>query len=551
MRHESRSDRTSEVPGSIPASSHQPRPGAATAGPRNETDPAAVSTLPTADEPSAARHGAGRRKQDWFEVDRQGLSRVSASDSKGRLLGELIQNAFDENVSVVKITLWPQPGRSLADLVVEDDSPDGFRELDHAYRLFAESAKKGDPTKRGRFNLGEKLVLAHCESAEIASTTGTIVFLPSGDRQNLPRRKRERGTVFKASIQLTRAELVEVEQHLRSILVPEEIRVEFNGQELPHRAPLRTLSTSIETVVADETGILRERVRKTNVEIHEVLPGERATLYEMGLPIINTGDKYHVNVLQKVPQSLSRDGVKPAYLRKLRTAVINAMHELLDEEDVNAAWVQEATSSPDCSDDAMARFLDLRFGENRASYDPSDREAGHAIQAGGGTVVTGRMLNGQQWKNARRANAIQPAGVVHPSPKAYGDDPNAPAAKVIPPEEWTPGMQNVVSYARFLASELMGVNLRVRIVETDNPFLACYGAAELHFNVRHLGNDWFFQGASEAVDRLLIHEFGHQYCGDHLDEAYHEALCRLGAKLKALAMDKPDAIRAFERSLAC
>ncbi|MBX9790524.1 MAG: ATP-binding protein [Pirellulales bacterium] len=476
---------------------------------------------------------------------------MTTSDSKGRLLGELLQNAFDENVTLVKVSLQPQSGRSAVDLVIEDDSPDGFRELDHAYRLFAESAKKGDPTKRGRFNLGEKIVLAHCESAEIASTTGKIVFLPTGERQDRPRRKRERGTVFKAVLKLTRAELDEVNCYLRSILVPAGIQLEVNGQQLPSRVPVRTLSTQIETIIADDSGVLRERVRKTEVEIHDVLPGEMATLYEMGLPIITTGDKYHVNVLQKVPQSLSRDGVKPAYLRKLRTAVINAMHELLDEEDVNAAWVQEATSSPDCSDDAMARFLDLRFGENRASYDPSDREAGHAIQAGGGTVVTGRMLNGQQWENARRANAIQPAGVIHPSPKAYGNDPNAPSAKEIHPDDWTPAMQNVVAYTRFLASELMGVNLRVRIVETGNSFLACYGGAELHFNLRHLGRDWFFQGASEAVDRLLIHEFGHQYCGDHLDDAYHDALCRLGAKLKALAMDKPDAIRAFERSLAC
>jgi hypothetical protein len=31
------------------------------------------------------------------------------------------------------------------------------------------------------------------------------------------------------------------------------------------------------------------------------------------------------------------------------------------------------------------------------------------------------------------------------------------------------------------------------------------------------------------VDRLLLHEFSHEYSGDHLTEQYHEALCRLGA----------------------
>jgi hypothetical protein len=49
------------------------------------------------------------------------------------------------------------------------------------------------------------------------------------------------------------------------------------------------------------------------------------------------------------------------------------------------------------------------------------------------------------------------------------------------------------------------------------------------------------------VDRLLIHEFGHEANGDHLSEEYHEVLCRLGAGLKKLALEKPEAIRWFPR----
>lgn len=56
---------------------------------------------------------------------------------------------------------------------------------------------------------------------------------------------------------------------------------------------------------------------------------------------------------------------------------------------------------------------------------------------------------------------------------------------------------------------------------------------------------WFEHGANEEVDRLLIHEFGHQYSGDHLSEEYHEALCRLGAGLKRLALKKPESVKQF------
>jgi hypothetical protein len=49
------------------------------------------------------------------------------------------------------------------------------------------------------------------------------------------------------------------------------------------------------------------------------------------------------------------------------------------------------------------------------------------------------------------------------------------------------------------------------------------------------------------VDSLLIHEFGHDYSGDHLTEQYHKALCKLGARLKRLALERPEAMRDFLR----
>ena len=107
-------------------------------------------------------------------------------------------------------------------------------------------------------------------------------------------------------------------------------------------------------------------------------------------------------------------------------------------------------------------------------------------------------------------------------------------------------MKRIAAYAIFLGKALMQVSVSVTFVNTTNNFVACYGrGGELHFNLFRLGHKWFEQGVSEDVDRLLIHEFGHQYSGDHLSEDYHEALCRLGARLKRLALDKPDVIRGF------
>jgi hypothetical protein len=301
----------------------------------------------------------------------------------------------------------------------------------------------------------------------------------------------------------------------------------------------------LETPLADDEGVMRMRVRKTTVSIYEPLAGEAPSLFEMGLPIVETDDKWHVSIGQKVPLNRDRDNVRPAYLRTVRTIVLNEMHDRLTEEDSNQTWVRQASSDASCSADAIKSVLDRRFGEKRAAYDPTDPEANKTFVAMGGTIVYGGMLNAQEWKNAKEAEAIQPAGKICPSPKPYGDDPDAKQVTVIPMEEWTDGIKNIVAYAQFLGRELMGVDVSVSVVHTTNYFSACYGPGKLDFNLMRLGHDWFEHGPTEEVDRLLIHEFGHQYSRDHLSEEYHDALCRLGAKLKALALEKPEELRRF------
>src|SRR6202453_2633169 len=119
----------------------------------------------------------------WFDVDRAGLGKQAEQQSKGRLIGELVQNALDEaGVTQIAVALALVPGRPLADLTVEDDSPEGFRDLSHAWTLFAESYKRGNPEQRGQYNFGEKLVLAVCESASITTTKGSVIFDPTEGR---------------------------------------------------------------------------------------------------------------------------------------------------------------------------------------------------------------------------------------------------------------------------------------------------------------------------------------------------------------------------------
>jgi hypothetical protein len=484
---------------------------------------------------------------EWFTVDKSGLGKQAEEHGKGRLVGELVQNALDEEgVTQVAVTLALVPGRPLVDVTVEDDSPEGFRDLSHAYTLFAESYKRGNPEQRGQYNFGEKLVLAACESASISTTKGTVVFDPDEGRIEKPRQKRERGSVFQGRIKLTREEYPAVCDYLRSLLLPESIVVTFNGDRLLPRKPLRTFEASLETLLADDQGVMRPRVRKTQVSIYEALPGEVPSLYEMGLPVVETGDRWHVNVGQKVPLNRDRDNVKPAYLQAVRVAVLNAAFDLLTtDEEATAGWCKLAGSDTRCSDEAIRQLIRLRFGDKVAAPDPSDIEAMKRFQSEGGTIVAG--LSKGEWVNVKRAGAVLPAGQICPTAKPYSADPNAPPVTIIPEEKLTEGMQNIAAYARFLAEELMGVKLVVSVVHTTSAFAACYGSGRLDFNLLRLGHKWFEQGASEAVDALLIHEFGHEYSADHLSSDYHEALCRLGAGLKRVALESPGSLRQFLR----
>ena len=81
-----------------------------------------------------------------------------------------------------------------------------------------------------------------------------------------------------------------------------------------------------------------------------------------------------------------RNNVKTAYLKAVRTLVLNEMRDRLTEEDANADWVRQASSDPACSEDAIKKVLNLRFGDKFAAFDPNDPEANKKLVAEGGHV---------------------------------------------------------------------------------------------------------------------------------------------------------------------
>src|SRR5213080_1932246 len=159
------------------------------------------------------------KMRSWFEVDKQGLAQVLDRKGKEFALFELVQNGWDEpGVTKVSVTLESQ-GRNRARLVVEDDAPEGFRDLSHAFTLFADSAKKSNPEQRGRFNFGEKLVLAISDEVTIRTTKGGIRFDAEG-RHSL-RNGQPVGSRIECLLRMTPEECRAVEAQARKLISQE------------------------------------------------------------------------------------------------------------------------------------------------------------------------------------------------------------------------------------------------------------------------------------------------------------------------------------------
>lgn len=470
----------------------------------------------------------GKRK-NWLVVDMDGLKKVLERRGKAFAIFELVQNAWDENVNKVEVTLTrPESGRS--ELIVTDDSPEGFRDLTDSYTMFAESYKKANPEKRGAFNLGEKYVLALCDRATITTTSGRVTFEQRGRHRS--GNKRERGSEFRGALRLKLSEWEGMCATSLKLIPP--VPTFFNGKEISPRKPTRTWTAVLPTMKSDEEGNLRQTTRETTLSIYPGLGGETATLYEMGIPVVEISTKYHVSIGQKVPLNIDRDNVTPAYLKTVYVELLNHTQDLIEETDANSGWVRTAASDSRCSAEAIKTVLDLRFGEQRVGYDVSDIGSNREAASRNWTVISGGSLSAGEWKNAKSAGAIVPAGKLFPT-NLEGKVPD----KTYSRDEWTPEMLAYATFVEHVSPTLIGHKVTLEYIRDKDIVSGCTDHAETHITVNlahHSAGDW------QANVELLLHELSHSVVrsNDHLIHEFYETVGRLGAKLSLLAAEHPE-----------
>lgn len=467
------------------------------------------------------------QKNNWFEVDKEGLKSLQLGKPKTYVVRELIQNAIDEEITECKVMIEYINGKII--VTVADNSKIGFRDLKDAYTLFGDTYKRRDPEKRGRFNLGEKQAFSICDRATIKTTKGEIVFDRKGRSEN-SRNKTQEGTIVSIELKGKMSEYNEMIDFAKKIIVPLGITYSVNDFVIPNA--LHPVEESFETSLLteiEEDKIIKKVIRKT--EIH-LLREDKSYIYEMGIPVTEIDCQYSINVMQKIPLGTDRETIHHKFLSDLFAEVLNHTFEKFNEDNASEVWINTALSNKRITAEAIQQIIKQRYGENVLVANNFDKNSIDEAISNGYRVIAGSEFAKDVWGKIRENNLIQSTSDL------FGT--NFTNAKTIKPNQ---KQIEVADYAKRIAKRLLGFGIGVSFIEGGyNMVTAQYGSRHLTFNISRLNGNFFENPISEETTDLILHELGHED-GRHTEESYHRLITKLGAKLTMLALKEPQFFR--------
>ena len=463
--------------------------------------------------------------KSWFEVDKEGLKALQAGKPKHYVLRELIANAFDENIKICTVlTEFVGEKDGTVFIVVADDSPEGFKNLRDTFTLFGDSSKRRDTTKRGRFNLGDKLSIAISEYAKIKTTKGSVIFSEKGRTETND--KTDSGTIVDITLEMKEKEYNEMLKFIENYLPPKGIIFEVNHKRIDYVAPSFIVEDTLPTQ-NEIDGQLRDTQRKTMIHIHK---REINFLYEMGIPVVEIDCDYSIDVQQKIPMSVDRESVKPSYLKQVYAIVLNKVIDDVQEEKSSESWIRIGSGAKNILETTMQKLVKKRFGDNVVVASPRDPIANDDAISKGFRVIQGREMSADEWDNIREHDLIKS------STEVFGKG-NATDVESYDPDD---NMKKVANMAQKFAKEFWGIKIDVKFFTSKQACMtAMYGNRVLSFNIAKLGKSFFENPLTEEQIALIIHELGHEK-GMHTEESYHKALTSMSAFLIMTALDNPE-----------
>ncbi len=476
-----------------------------------------------------------KKTNDWFVVDNQGMSRMYGLYNKNFVVRELLQNAFDENITKCSISLEWQQG--VATIIVEDNSPEGFKDLSDAYTLYKHTSKREDATKRGRFNMGEKQAISQAEFAIVKTTKGCVTFDKVNGRTVSGRSKTKAGSIIHLVIKMKKDEFMECINFCRNVNIPSGIEftmcVNNQAEIIPFREPFRTFTATLPTV-QDNGESFRPTTRKTTVNVYKN-EGEEKYLYELGLPVCEIDCDFDIDVQQKVPLSEDRNSVSPAFLKRLFAEVLNQVHDSISQEDASRVWVRTATTSDVIADDVAKDIFKKRFGDKALVANPNDPQSMDRAISSGYNVIYGREMDKDEWSRFKKVGLAQSTSSVFGS--TYAD------ALEVGAHEVSDLYRKIAKFAHRIALKTLGIYVEYKFIKSPSAsVLADYGSRTVRFNLSKIPKAWWSLDSEgelhQEMYKLIVHEIAHEK-GTHYESKYHEALSEIHTQLSYLRRKNP------------
>ena len=461
--------------------------------------------------------------QERFSVSAEGLRELHANRAPWTLVKELIQNSWDEAPAATRCDVSITPTRDRrTEIRVEDDGP-GFADVAHAWTLMANTPKRGDPRKRGRFNLGEKEILSLAISATIETARTTITFPAGGGRKTAPNR-RTRGTVVTLTMPWSKTEGEAIPPQLRRFR-PTDCGLTVNGEEVARRTPLATRETTLRTIIQNGPGQpLTDTRRKTTIEVLERKDPSTAWIYEMGIPIQETTLAYDIDVQQKVPMPPNRDTVSAGYLQDICTETLNAMHEKMPAETFSENWVRTAIEGKNIEDEAVRTVKKHRYG-GRAVLWSSDTDANMRAAEAGYQVIHPRAMSAQERKVMTEKGNLQSAK------KNFGRP-----AEVHKPDTSNDTREAFAEWVQDIG-RVLKLRLKVRFISSPESEMIAQCSMSgttpvVSINTSFCSDRWLSERGPEQLE-LVIHELAHALANTPMEHGprWGEACANAGGRL--------------------
>ena len=475
-----------------------------------------------------------KNTKDWFTVDKEGLKALQKGKPKTFIINELVQNAWDENIKKCILDITYDSKREESTVRIEDDSPEGFKDIALIYTMFADTYKRGDPTKRGRFVVGEKQVISICRYARVVTTKGTVVFDDDGRTETTDHRKAgsEVTVIFEATID----ESKEIIEHAKNLLCPPNIKFIVNLIIIPSKPIHKTFDATLITEVLNDNNVMGPTRRKT--EIHLFKSEGQSYIYEMGIPIMETDCPYHIDVQQKIPVAVDRETIKNYYLQDLYAEVLNCIHDEVDSEQSSSLWIRTAMKDDRITKEAIDTVMHKRCGDKFCIANPNDRHAMEEAISHGYKPIFGSELSKEEWDQIKSKTEIQSVSQIYDSKAMVAENPIEPNAKQL----------LVAQYAIKVAKRLLGIDITVGFVDNKGIRTAAqYSNKTLTFNVGHplLQNGFFDTPVNQRTTYFIGHELAHENGSDdnglgHIDYDYQELQGTILSKLVILMRDEPE-----------